>query len=239
VGDRFILSAISGLSELGVYAAVYTLLDLVLRLTPTVVLVAIRPRIFRAWDGANVGRVTRGTAGISALMIWRGLALTAGILLVGQILGASSTVESLLGPIAIGLSAAVAASSVSFLYSAAERQWRLASHVAAAAIVNILLNLYWVPELGSLGSAYATAISFVLLFGLHVVGLRGSLIKDAPFVFLGLSSLVATIVVGFGNTFLGGILWAALGVLAAALLVPVGIRCVQVLIPEIDAPVAT
>lgn len=237
VGDRFILSALSGLSELGVYAAIYTLQDLILRLTPTVVLVAVRPRIFRAWDGANVRRVTMGTAGITALIIWLGLALTAGILLAGELLGASGSAAPLLGPIAIGLSAGVAAASVSFLYSAAERQWRLASHVTTAAILNVALNLLWVPEHGALGSAYATAISFVGLFGLHVAGFHRNLLEDRVFVILGLLSLAVTIVIGVGSSLMGGMIWPAMGLLAAALLVPVGLRSVQLLIPAIDAPV--
>lgn len=235
-GDRFILSAISGLSGLGVYAAIYTLQDLVLRLTPSVVLVALRPRIFRAWDGANVGRVTIGTAGITALIIWLGLGLTAGILLAGQLLGASGNAAPLLGPIAIGLSAGVAASSISFLYSAAERQWRLASHVATAAILNVALNLLWVPQLGALGSAYATAISFVGLLALHVVGLRRSLFGERIFVVLGSLSLVATILIGLGSSVIGGMLWPAVGFVATALLAPVGLRSVQTLIPAIEAP---
>jgi O-antigen/teichoic acid export membrane protein len=237
-GDRFILSAISGLSELGVYAAIYTLQDLVLRLTPTVVLVALRPRIFRAWDGANVGRVTMGTAGVTALIIWSGLGLTAGILLVGHLLGASGTAAPLVGPIAIGLSAGVAASSISFLYSAAERQWRLASHVATAAIVNVALNLMWVPELGALGSAYATAISFVGLLALHAVGLRRSLFENHVFVILSLLSLVATIVIGVGSSAIGGLIWPVAGFVATAALAPVVIRSLQVLIPAIEAPLA-
>ena len=236
VGDRFILSALSGMSDVGIYAAVYTIEDLVLRLTPSVVLVAIRPRIFRAWDGAHVGRVMHSTAGVTAVIVWLGLALTAGILLAGELLGATGSVAPLLGPIAVGLSAGVAASSLSFLYSAAERQWRLASHVSVAAVLNVALNLLWIPEHGALAAAYVTAISFTTLLGLHVVGLDRSLLEDRAFVALGVSSLGLTILIGFGSSAVGGLIWPVSGLLAAAALVPLALRSGRVLIPSIDAP---
>ena len=239
VGDRFLLSTLSGLAALGVYAAVYTIEDLVLRLTPAVLLVAVRPRVFRAWDSADTRRVTSGTAGITAMILWLGVVLTAGIILVGDMLGSSSVALPLLGPIAIGLSASVAATSVSFLYSAAEQQWRLALHVAIAAIVNVGLNLLWIPRIGPVGAAYATAISFALLLGLHVVGYWKELARDRLFLGFGAAALGATIVVGLGSSFGGGLIWPALGFLAAAVLAPVGRISTRLLLAGLEHSVSS
>jgi O-antigen/teichoic acid export membrane protein len=171
-------------------------------------------------------------------MVWLGLTLTAGIVLAGDLLGASSATAQLLGPIAVGLSAAVAAASISFLYSAAERQWRLAAHVSAAAALNVALNLILIPEHGALGAAYATAISFATLFALHVAGLDRSILEDRPFVALGLFSLALTILVGIGSSMTGGWIWPVIGFIAAIALVPLALRSVRLLIPAIDTPAA-
>ena len=235
-GDRFLLSALAGLADLGVYAAVYTIEDLVLRLTPAVLLVAVRPRVFRAWDSADSRRVTTGTAGITALILWLGVVGTSGIILVGDVFGSSSVALPLLGPIALGLSASVAATSVSFLYSASEQQWRLALHVAIAALLNVELNLVLIPSHGSVGAAYATAISFALLLALHLAGYWRELTRDRHFVWLGIAAMSTTIVVGLGSSLSGGLIWPALGFLVAAILAPLSRSSARTLLVGLESP---
>jgi len=140
VGDRFVLSAVRPLDEVGVYAAVYNVVDLVIRLGPAVVMIALRPRLFRAWDVDDFSRLVPWLGGLSGLILWGSCALSLGFVIVARFVGAGVDIQGLVGPIAIGISAAAVASGVSFAYSASERQVRLAFNVVGCAVLNIGLN---------------------------------------------------------------------------------------------------
>jgi O-antigen/teichoic acid export membrane protein len=175
VGDRFILSVIRPLAEVGVYAAVYSVVDLVIRLGPAVLAVALRPHVFRAWDRREAPASTRRLGGIAALMLWGSCAVSLGLVIVANAISLGGQGHQLVGPIAIGISAAAVAAAISFVYSASERQVRLAVHVAACAALNIALNLILDPIMGANGAAAATAISFGALLAAHVLGIGGQI----------------------------------------------------------------
>src|SRR5262245_43352496 len=123
-GDRFILSAFRPLEDVGIYAAVYTIVDLVIRLAPSVVTVAIRTPVFRAWDRAESRILIAWVGSLFTVVLW-------GSSLVSLLLEVTSrwwlqnpASQALVAPIAIGLTAAAVANGIGSLYGASEMQPR-------------------------------------------------------------------------------------------------------------------
>jgi len=168
VGDRFLLAALRPLGDVGGYAATYSLIDLVGRFVPSVVIGAMRPRLFRAWDAGVRGDVSRTAASVAALMTWVVASLVAVLALAGRFIGFLPVDPVLVWPIGIGFACFMAANTVALAYSAATRQIRLAAHVAGAAVANVVLNLLLIPPLGAFGAAAATALSYGLLLALNL-----------------------------------------------------------------------
>lgn len=175
VGDRFILSAIRPLEEVGVYAATYAIVDLTFRVAPSVIVTPLRQRLFRAWDSGNRARAADLFARGFAAIAWSMGALVVALTIGGPALRFLPIDGTLVGPLAAGLGAFVTANVLVIVYSAQIRQGRAASHVVLAAIVNVALNLLLAPGLGALGAAFATVLSYAVYLAANVTGLRAFL----------------------------------------------------------------
>lgn len=175
VGDRFVLSALRPLSDVGVYTATYALVDLAGRFLPTIVIGVVRPRIFRAWDRGDRHGPGRLAVPVATAMTWLVALMALG--LVGVSLAARLLPVSppLAGPIAFGFACGVAANMLALLYSAAGRQGRLSGHTAIAAATNVALNIALIPSLGAVGAAVATAGAYAVLLLLNAAGLARSI----------------------------------------------------------------
>lgn len=172
VGDRFVLSNTRTLEEVGRYAAIYGIVDLGLRLAPSIVLAAIRPRLFRAWDAGEQVRTSGLVAVYSALMSWL---LGFGVLLVivlGPSFPAVPLDVSIAAPVAVGLQVFVVGYALSLLLSAGLRQGRLAVHIVISAAANVGLNLLLVPTFGAPSAAVVTAITYATYLVLNATALR-------------------------------------------------------------------
>jgi O-antigen/teichoic acid export membrane protein len=176
VGDRFILSVFRPLEDVGVYAAVYTIVDLIIRLAPSVVTVAIRTPLFRAWDMARSQMLTAWVGSLFAVVLWGSSVVSAVLTLTAALWLQHPTSQALVAPIAFGLTAGAVAMGLTFLYAASEMQVRLAALVVVSAALSIGLNVALVPSSGPQGSALATLISFGTLLALCVAGLGRSVI---------------------------------------------------------------
>ena len=213
VGDRFVLSAVRPLAEVGVYAATYTVVDLVFRFAPSVVFASVRQRTFRAWDAGNRTRATAvfgaGFVLVSALIGW----MVVGATIAAPFVTFLAIDPLLVGPIAAGIGSFIVANALVVLYSAQVRQVRVASHVVLAAVVNVALNIVLDPGIGALGAALATALSYGVYLIVNAGGLAGS---------LGIPRRGALILGAAAAAFLGGVIWPAFGapavVIAAAVL---------------------
>lgn len=173
VSDRFVLSSVRPLDEVGVYAATYGMVDLVFRLVPSVLFVVVRPRVFRAWDRGDAPRVISLVVLAADVLGWILALLSIGVILVATIGGILPIDARLAGPIAIGLAAFVASTTFGLVYGAGLRQGRLAVHLALAAALNVGLNLVVVRTLGPFGAAAVTAISYGALLAMNLWALRG------------------------------------------------------------------
>ena len=176
VGDRFILSVFRPLEEVGVYAAVYTIVDLIIRLAPSVVTVAIRTPLFRAWDMARSQVLTAWVGSLFAVVLWGSSVVSVVLTLTVALWLQDSTSQALVAPIAFGLTAASVAMGLAFLYAASEMQVRFAALVVVSAALSIGLNVVLAASSGPQGSALATLISFGTLLALCVAGLGRNVI---------------------------------------------------------------
>ena len=219
VSDRFVLSSLRPLEEVGIYAATYGVVDLVFRLVPSVLFAVVRPRVFRAWDRGDVPGVVSLVVLAAAVLGWLIGLLSIGVVFVATIGGFLPVDAWLAGPIAIGLAAFVAASTFALIYGAGLRQGRLAVHLALAASLNIGLNLVVVNGLGSYGAAAATAISYSALLAMNFWALRGVVrISDGSGLRVWAVCFFATIANG---VVAGTHLWPAAAVISMLILVAV------------------
>jgi O-antigen/teichoic acid export membrane protein len=172
VGDRFVLASTRPLEEVGTYAAAYGMVDLALRFTPSVLFVALRPRLFQAWDAGHREVALRwaidGSVALALALVPVGWVLVAAVpVVIGE-----PEAGQLVGPIALGLVLFVVANTLGLLYATGLRQIRLGVHLALAAGANIGLNVLLTPALGPLASAALTAVSYAILLALNLWGLR-------------------------------------------------------------------
>ena len=213
VGDRFILSVFRPLEEVGVYAAVYTIVDLIIRLGPSVVTVAIRTPLFRAWDVARSKVLTAWVGSLFAVVLWGSSVVSVVLTLTAALWLGDPRSQALVAPIAFGLTAAAVATGLAFLYAASEMQVRLAALVVVSAALSIGLNVVLVPSFGAQGSAIATLFSFGTLLALSVAGLGQSVIPTRS----ELAIWILCVAAGATVTVMGP-MWLAAGFLVLCLL---------------------
>lgn len=211
--DKFILASLRPMAEVGIYAATYTIVDLLFRLLPAIFLVPIRQRVFREWDAGDQYRVRLEILGLATIILWVMTCLLLAVVWAAGLFPKDSISFDLVGPIAAGSVALVVATSISLLYSAEQRQVRLATHVVVAATANIALNLALIPAFGGLGSALACAAGYTLLLILNIIGIQGvkALVGRAvaqTWLFAGLGVLlsVASAIVGLQALAAAGVL---------------------------------
>ncbi len=194
VGDRFILSMFRPIGEVGLYAATYSIADLAGRLLPSIVLVTLRPRIFRAWDAQHSSWARDRTQDTAVLLGWLG-AVVGTVLLAVAFIGLPLPIEpGLVGPISAGLTALFTANALGLLYTAAGRQAALAGQIVATAIASVIANLVLVPLLGARGAAVVTLMTYATQLVLACAGLRRiGLRADRPGLIVSIAALTLVV----------------------------------------------
>lgn len=192
VGDRFVLSMLRPLAEVGVYAATYAIADLVFRFGPSVLVATVRQRLFRALDAGDEG--ARSPAIVAALLVlaWVMAAGVVALVVIGPRVAFLPVDGVLIGPIAAGLGTFIVANALVVVYSGQVRQIRVAVHVSLAALLNVSLNLVLVPSMGALGCAVATVICYAFFLGLNLAGLRRYLGRPARAAYPVFGALILT-----------------------------------------------
>jgi O-antigen/teichoic acid export membrane protein len=226
-GDRFILSVFRPLEDVGLYAAVYTIVDLVVRLAPSVVTVAIRTPVFRAWDRAGSRVLTAWVGSLFTVVLWGSSIVSLLLEVTSRWWLPNPVSQALVAPIAFGLTAGAVATGIGSLYAASEMQPRLALLIGVSAALNIGLNVLWVPTAGPQGSAVATLVSFSVLLMLSLLGLGRPVIQTRPDVAVWSLCIAAAAFTLAAN---GVALWLAAGCLVAGL-VPLRVVAWRVLRP--------
>jgi len=170
VGDRFLIAAFLGSGAVGMYAAGYGLADRLLDILFIWFGAAVWPLTLRAYEsqGAEAARAVAGkAASLMALIAFpaaAGLALVAGPL-TGVVLG-----ESVRGGAAdilpwIAFSGLLKGMMTYYFHEAftlKRRSGVMAMLMAGAALLNLVLNLIFIPAYGIAGAAAATVIAYLL-----------------------------------------------------------------------------
>jgi O-antigen/teichoic acid export membrane protein len=160
VGDRFILSVFRPIGEVGVYAATYSIADLAGRLFAAIVLVTLRPRVFRAWDAGRTAWARERIDDAAVVIGWVGVATGLALLVLASLPVPLPIEADLVGTISIGLAALFAATSLGLAYTAGGRQAELAGLLAITAAGAVAANLILVPGLGARGAALVTLVMY-------------------------------------------------------------------------------
>lgn len=167
--DFIMLERMTDLNQVGFYAAVYKITNL-LEVLPLTVMGTLYPVMSRYAHAKDKTRLR--------IIHWKSFFLLAAIALplgIGVTLFAGPITRLIFGaaflPSAAGLRVLIwatvflylAITSGNLLISLGCEKITLAASIAAAAI-NIVLNFFWIPRYGFVGAAYATVASFFTLF---------------------------------------------------------------------------
>lgn len=234
-GDRFVLDVFRPLSEVGVYAISYTLTEMAIRLLPSVLLVVIRPRVFRLWDLAETDRANTLIGDAIALLVWA-MACVQIVWLVLVRLAMTSVDPHIAGPVSIGITSLSVAFALSLILTARLAQTRLALTTIACAILAIVANIAITPRLGGVGAALVTAVVYSILMLVHWVGTglwlgsRNALVAGVAFLSVTVNGLAV-----LSDSSLGFV-WGAVSLAAIA---PVAFRIARSLAPDSSRPLQT
>jgi O-antigen/teichoic acid export membrane protein len=167
--DRFIIQYFLGSSAVAVYSVAYDISDYVAVMFSSPLQLAILPIVYSLWskEGQEATRVFLSKAVNLSLVIV--IPMIAGFSVVGPdivtILASEKYVDSreLVPIIAVG----VMLGSVNFLLYTGlllyEKTVLVTILNTMAAVVNIVLNVLWIPRYGIIGAAYATVLTYIML----------------------------------------------------------------------------
>ncbi|MBR9826274.1 MAG: oligosaccharide flippase family protein [Alphaproteobacteria bacterium] len=170
VGDRFLIAAFLGSGAVGAYAAGYGLADRLLDILFIWFGAAVWPMTLRAFerDGAKAAQDVAGqAASLMALIAFpaaAGLALVAGPL-TGVIVGESVRDGAAMILPWIALSGLLNGMMTYYFHEAftiTRKSGVMAMLMAGAAVLNLGLNLLFIPAFGLIGAAAATVIAYLL-----------------------------------------------------------------------------
>jgi O-antigen/teichoic acid export membrane protein len=231
-GDRFVLDVFRPLSEVGVYAISYTLTEMVIRLIPSVLLVVVRPRVFRLWDIAQTDRAHTLIGDAIALLLWA-MACVQIVWLVLVRFAMTSVDPHIAGPVSIGITSLSIAFALSLILTARLAQTRLALTTITCAILAIVANIAITPRLGGVGAALVTALVYSILMLVHWAGTglrlgsRNGLVAGVAFLSVAVNGLAV-----LSDSPLGFV-WGAVSLVVVA---PVAIRIARSLAPDSSRP---
>lgn len=169
--DRFIIAWLLDEAAAGSYAAAYDLAEQPLILLMMIVNLAAYPLAVRALEqqGREAARQQLRENGV--LLLFLALPATVGIVLLApgivQILGVGfrATGTAVLPWVATAaLLSGVRAYYLDLAFQLGKYTAGQVWVVAAASLVNIALNLWWIPVFGAVGAAYATLVAYLAAF---------------------------------------------------------------------------
>jgi O-antigen/teichoic acid export membrane protein len=197
LGDRYVIQAVLGPAALGTYTAAYTLCQYVEMVLLTPWSLAIMPIYVRLWaeGGSNP---TRGFLERSLrYYVLLGAPVIAGLSAVGPELLAflasdkfrdgAAIIPPVLGGLVVAGALPIAGAGV-FIH---KQTWVMARSVLFALLLNLIMNVLWIPKLGIRGAALATLVSYVVLVALMVRAASQHLVVTLPWAVLGRAGVAA------------------------------------------------
>jgi O-antigen/teichoic acid export membrane protein len=169
MGDRYLIQRLLGTEQLGLYTAAYNLCDYVRIVALAGLVQALLPSVLRTWSDegpeATATLLSRmsGTYALLAFPTVAGVAAVADVLL--PLLASEKYAEGarivpwVMAGMAFEAYVTIAAAGLLIR----KRTPAMMAVLLAAAVLNVALNLAWIPRWGISGSAAATLASYVLV----------------------------------------------------------------------------
>lgn len=168
-GDRYIVNAMLGKTELGLYSAAYSLSQYVQSVFISSIGMAIMPLYMRMWDEEGAEKTAAFVSRSLRTYVLIAVPVIAGLSSVGpELLPAlASERYASAGNVIPWVSGGMVVDGVGSFLAAGLFVHRKASViglvVSSAAILNVVLNVLFIPHLGVLGAAVATLASYTFL----------------------------------------------------------------------------
>jgi O-antigen/teichoic acid export membrane protein len=167
--DRFLLAWLSGTDSAGLYAVGYDLAQFTIGVIMMVINLAAYPLIVRAMEQQGPEAARQQMRSTALLLISVGAPATAGLALLAPgiaavIVGPEFRAASVLIIPLIALAALLAGFKsyhVDVGFQLGHRTGQQAWVMLLAALLNIALNLWWIPRAGILGAVYATLAAYL------------------------------------------------------------------------------
>jgi O-antigen/teichoic acid export membrane protein len=215
ISDRYVLEASRGTSEQAIYSVNYNLIASVAALANVPVNIAVGPILYAAWAAGARDTVQLTIARMTELYAVLAVALVGGVGVVGEAFVRIVLAEEyhggaqILVPVTIGIAIQGAANVGRKGLELHERTAAVAACAAAAATLNLALNVALIPSYGFAAAAYTTALSYIA----YALLIGATSARVLPW-------LVPTNRV-LGLTSMGAVAWCV-GVLVVRLVQPLG-----------------
>lgn len=215
--DRFLIEWFAGTSAVGMYAAGYGLIDRIGQIIFMMIATPSFPLTVHRLEQEGMEAARRQTYHNGVAIFALALPACAGLALVARplanlLIGPEFREQALMVMPWITFATffnGLAAHYFDHAFHLARKPYLLLFTQGPAALVNILLNLLWIPRFGIMGAAYATVASYVLLVILSICVGRRAFPIHFPFLpALRISGAVAIMVAGvrllsFGDSVYG------------------------------------
>jgi len=172
LGDRYVIQTLLGPGPLGSYAAAYNLCQYVEVVLLTPWSLAIMPIYVRLWEEGGEGPTRTFLERSLHYYILLGIPVVAGMAAVGPELltvlasdkyrSGASIIPAVVAGLVFGGAVPIVGAGV-FIQ---KRTWLVARSVFLCALLNLGLNVVWVPAFGIRGAAIATLVAYAALLGL-------------------------------------------------------------------------
>ena len=187
IGDRYVLEWFHGPTSVAVYSVSYAMAQQALGLLSGPFMTALWPRLMQQWSTGGVDATRKLLRHVTNIYFIVG-GLVVGLLFVDghalmSILVGKQYVRGfiIIGPVAVGR--AIWGSSIigHKTMELTERNSLMVWDAVISAILNILLNIWWVPRYGMLGASIATIAGYMVYTGLIWYQSRSHLPWDISF----------------------------------------------------------
>jgi O-antigen/teichoic acid export membrane protein len=179
--DRYLIAALVGMEEAGVYAAAYDFTQRLLFMVMAAAFLAFSPAVIRSHERGETVLLSRGIRDQVTLFLVTALPIAVALVLTAPLVARvvfgpefRAGAEHLLPWLAVGtLLQGVQAFFASYYFTLSRRTATNAWIVLGGAMLNITLNLLLIPSSGAQGAAVATVLSYaVVLLASVAIGRR-------------------------------------------------------------------
>jgi O-antigen/teichoic acid export membrane protein len=186
--DRFLLGHFAGTAAVGTYAAAYDLTQQSLSFLLMTVNLAAFPAAVRAFQAQGAAGAQGSLAHQATLLLAIGVPATVGLVLLSRplssvLFGADfrAAASQIMPVIAVGiLLSGIRAYYFDLAFQLTGRTRILVGVVGVGALLNLVLNLWWIPRSGAMGAAWATAVTYLATLVISVVAGRSVMPMPTP-----------------------------------------------------------